>query len=178
MHAEIMDFLEDAKRRAGLDAVAGMVVVELGSYDLNGSPRPLFAGAQKYVGIDWREGPGVDVVSLVHKAWWVESADVVICCQMLEHDPHWILTVLKACSMIRKNGGWFFCTWAGPGYVEHELETAPPDPDSELPYYRNLSIGDVKEVVAMALDDATIHTGYKRGTLDALMWVKVDRKQE
>ena len=177
MHKEIMDFLKDAKEASGLKNVAGMVVVELGSCDLNGTPRPLFAEALEYIGIDWRPGPGVDRLCLAHKTA-IESADIVICCQMLEHDPYWILTVLKACSLIRKNGGWFFCTWAGPGYVEHELETAPPDPDSPLPYYRNLSTEEVAQVVELALDDCSIHTGYKRGTLDALMWVRVDRKQE
>ena len=43
-------FLEDAS------------VLEIGSYDVNGTVRKLFAAAGHYVGVDLVEGPGVDVV--------------------------------------------------------------------------------------------------------------------
>lgn len=169
-----MDFLRRARVQSGLDSMVGRTVVEFGSYDLNGTPRPAFGGAASWTGVDWRPGPGVDVVGLAHEAP-VASADVVVCCQMLEHDPHWQLTVARACNLVRPAGGWLFFTWAGPGYVEHELDTAPDDGSGEA-YYGNLSTLDVVRVVAETLrdaDDVQVHTEYGRGTLDALMWVRV-----
>ena len=41
-------------------------VLECGSYNVNGSVRDLFA-VREYIGLDWRPGPGVDVVNLVHE---------------------------------------------------------------------------------------------------------------
>lgn len=171
MHAEILDFLRRARVASGLDGMAGRVVVELGSYDLNGTPRPVFAGAAQYTGVDWRPGPGVDVVALAHDAP-VDRADVVVCCQMLEHDPHWERTVAKAAHLVRE-GGWVFMTWAGPGYTPHELDTAPPVPGDDEPHYGNLSTEQVTEVLAEYLPGATIATEYQRGTLDALLWARV-----
>ena len=40
----------------------GGSVLEVGSYNVNGSVRPLFKG-QPYIGLDMRAGPGVDVVA-------------------------------------------------------------------------------------------------------------------
>lgn len=177
MHTEIIQFLHRARTASGLTSMAGRSVVELGSYDLNGTPRPVFDGAASWLGVDWRPGPGVDVVGLAHEAPLPSTADVVVCCQMLEHDPHWRLTVARACRLMPSTGGWMFFTWAGPGYVEHELDTAPDDGTGEA-YYGNLSTLDVVRVVTETLrdvEDVVVHTEYGRGTLDALMWVRVGR---
>lgn len=170
MHAEIIAFLRAARREAGLSSLSGLRVVELGAYVINGSPREVFTGAASYVGVDWRPGPGVDVVALAHEAP-VEEADVVVCCQMLEHDPHWRLTVEKACALLRR-GGWLFLTWAGPGYTPHELETAPPWAGAGA-YYGNLSTEEVASVVRGVAPTAEVVTRYERGTLDALLWARV-----
>lgn len=170
MHAEIIAFLRTARCEAGLSSLSGLRVVELGAYVINGSPREVFTGAASYVGVDWRPGPGVDVVALAHEAP-VEEADVVVCCQMLEHDPHWRLTVEKACSLLRR-GGWLFLTWAGPGYTPHELETAPPWEGAGA-YYGNLSTEEVAAVVREVAPTAEVVTRYERGTLDALLWARV-----
>lgn len=168
MHVEILDFLRRARDEAEVPAsLAGLSVVEFGSYIINGSPREVFTGAGTYIGVDWRAGPGVDVVSLAHDVA-VDRADIVLCCQVFEHDPHWERTVRKACEMIRA-GGWLFFTWAGPGYQEHELATAP-SVDGGSRYYRNLPTEDVVEGVLKVLPDALVVAGYQRGTLDACLW--------
>ena len=173
MHGEILTFLERARIEAGVpESLHRLAIVEFGAYVLNGSPRDTFPGAARYTGIDWRPGRGVDIVSLNHEAPVVE-ADIVLCCQVLEHDPYWEKTVQKACSLIRA-GGWLFCTWAGPGYVPHELATAPPW-TGWGPYYKNLSTEEVAAVVREALPRATVQTRYDRGTLDALLWARQDR---
>lgn len=66
-------------------------VLEIGSYNVNGSVRDLFFG--RYVGLDIREGPGVDVVAdIVKEGWYRAGPDkfmTVIATEVLEHvtDP-------------------------------------------------------------------------------------------
>ena len=170
MHTEIMDFLKRARNEAGLSSLAGLRVVELGSFVINGTPRDEFTGAASYIGVDWRAGKGVDVVSLAHAAP-IDRADVVLCCQMLEHDPFWRRTVEKACEMLT-DGGWFFCTWAGPGYCHHEQETAPPWEGTGA-YYGNLTVEEVAAKVLEFAPHAKVTTDYRRGTLDALLWARM-----
>ncbi|MDB5312648.1 MAG: hypothetical protein JWO38_6850 [Gemmataceae bacterium] len=61
-------------------------VCEMGSRDVNGTPRSLFP-ALTYVGVDAVEGPGVDVVADAET--WRPAAggrfDAVLCTEMLEH---------------------------------------------------------------------------------------------
>ena len=65
MHEEVRDWFGELRRQY-LEAFVCDSVLECGSYNVNGSVRGLFA-AREYVGLDWRPGPGVDVVSLVHE---------------------------------------------------------------------------------------------------------------
>lgn len=64
-------------------------LADVGSYDVNGSYRHLFARpGWDYVGIDARPGPNVDVVIQGESGWKnvdAESFDVVISGQTLEH---------------------------------------------------------------------------------------------
>lgn len=64
-------------------------VLEVGSLDINGSVRPLFP--KPYVGLDMREGRGVDVMAdIVHDGWYRASPDgerfnTVVSTETLEH---------------------------------------------------------------------------------------------
>lgn len=169
-----MTFVRKAQQESGLMGRAGLRVIEFGSFDLNGTPRLFFADAASYTGVDWRPGAGVDVVSLVHEAR-LPACDVVLCCQMLEHDPFWDLTVRKAVELLQVRGGVLICTWAGPGYRPHELETAPPW-KGEGAYYKNLSLDDVSYQLTTA-NVSRSHTEYQRGTLDALLWARIEPAQ-
>ena len=66
-----------------------LVVLDLGSQDINGSYRPLFAVPPwKYVGVDLAAGPNVDVVLADPYDWREidpESADVIVAGQTFEH---------------------------------------------------------------------------------------------
>jgi len=86
-------------------------------------PRPL-VNAAVYVGIDANPGPGVDVVSLAHEYTPPAPADLVLCLQALEHDPHWPETLWAGASWVRP-GGVFCITCAGKGCAPHELEHSP-----------------------------------------------------
>lgn len=172
MHSQILRFLSLARAESGVpDSLLGLRVVEFGSFNMNGSPREIFTGAGSWTGVDWRAGPGVDLISLAHEAE-VGPAEIVISCQALEHDPFWEATVRKGCSLLQR-GGWLFLTWAGPGYDPHELATAPAW-EGEGAYYRNLSTEEVAEIVRASLPEgAEVRTSYDRGTLDALLWARV-----
>lgn len=172
MHPPIMRFLHKSIPESGLNP-RGKRVVEFGSMDMNGSPRPLFRGAASYTGIDWRDGPGVDIVALAHEV--DVQADVAICCQVFEHDPHWNDTIGSIVRSIR-DGGWLFLTWAGPDEQPHELDVAPLVDGK--PYYRNLAIGEVVESVAInakkaGLSVEMLHAEYHDRRVDALVWCRL-----
>jgi SAM-dependent methyltransferase len=85
MHRSVMDWVAAQVKRLG---VAGRDTLEVGALDVNGSVRRLFTGA--YVGVDMRDGPGVDIVCNAHdlKDEFFEHPGfgVVVCTEMLEHD--------------------------------------------------------------------------------------------
>lgn len=71
-------------------------VLEIGSWNVNGSPRtPLAHKAKSWTGIDLLPGPDVDIVTpsyeflhTVDPGWF----DTVIACEVYEHDPQFWLT--------------------------------------------------------------------------------------
>jgi hypothetical protein len=65
----------------------GALVVELGARNVNGSIRSLFApvAGLRYLGTDIAPGPGVDVVTPGESLTLEAPADVVVCCEVLEH---------------------------------------------------------------------------------------------
>lgn len=66
--------------------LAGALVLEVGSYNMNGSVRELFH-PERYVGVDVVDGPGVDQVvgSRETLPFLRESFDVVVSTECLEH---------------------------------------------------------------------------------------------
>jgi SAM-dependent methyltransferase len=100
--------------------LSGAHVLEVGSYDVNGSIRPLFARAARYLGIDRRNGPGVDQAISVQEFAQTHAAiaDLVVSCEALEHDPDPI-GHLAAIATLLKPGGYLILTCAGPGRTPH-----------------------------------------------------------
>lgn len=86
MHQAVQDFIASLKRDKP-EWFRDRRVLEVGSYDINGSPRGHFENCA-YLGIDRRCGPGVNLVAEISDLWsW--QFDVVISTEALEHDPHW-----------------------------------------------------------------------------------------
>lgn len=116
-------------------------VLDCGSLDVNGSLRPLFVDCE-YVGLDFRAGKNVDLVSKVHIAPLADgSFDTVVSAEMLEHDEHWADSLLRMHALLRP-GGLLAISCAGPTRKEHGtrkhggkngLYGTGPD------YYRNLT---------------------------------------
>ena len=144
MHQEVMDWLRSLRATDPLMFV-GRRVLECGSLDINGTPRPFFDKCD-YTGIDWREGPGVDVVSLVHKYKDKLKFDVVISTEMLEHDPYWLTSISSMLNLLRTDGS-LLLTFGGINRPKHELETSP-----EEGYYKGLHSAVVYLHVCHAFD--------------------------
>lgn len=104
-------------------------VIELGSYNVNGSIRPMIAsaGVESYIGVDWREGPDVNKVFLVHELrdeFPRESFGAIVSASMLEHDPHWKQS-LECMHWLLENSGVLLISWGAIRNPSHELHSAP-----------------------------------------------------
>lgn len=145
MHDEVIGWLREAKRR--YPGRWRGPVLEVGSYDLNGSARDLFPGDVEYVGVDRREGRGVDVVALASEAparpgGW----QVVVSTEMLEHDHDWRGSVRRMVEVVA-DGGLIVVTCAGPARKAHEVECGHEN------HYQNVCADELRFEVERALAD-------------------------
>jgi SAM-dependent methyltransferase len=117
-------------------------VLEIGSLDINGTIRSFFKGCE-YTGLDVAEGPGVDIACQAQEFDAApESYDVVICCEVMEHNPYWEETFSKMLEWC-KPGGLIIMSCASVGRQVHGV---PSDSPGSSPltvqlgwdYYQNL----------------------------------------
>jgi SAM-dependent methyltransferase len=153
-HPEQLGFFAEVVR-ANDSIVANGKVIEIGSYDVNGSVRKIFQGAEEYVGVDLRTGPGVDLVAYGHEVDRPDDYfDFALSGECFEHDPHWSQTFQNMCRMTRA-GGLVAFTCASRGRPEHgtrrtDLEESPGTQSRGLDYYRNLQADDFKRELPLA----------------------------
>jgi SAM-dependent methyltransferase len=124
-------------------------VLEVGSWDVNGSIRSLFKNCD-YVGADIADGPGVDLVCNGESIDLPDCHfDVVISCECFEHNSGWKETFQNMNRML-KPGGLCIVTCATLSRSEHgttrtsagaSLTALNNYPD----YYRNLKPADFKQ---------------------------------
>lgn len=139
-------------RREFQDYFSHKRVLEIGSLDINGSIRSQFIDCT-YTGIDVAPGSGVDVVCQGQDYNAPDdSYDVVISCEVMEHNPHWAET-MKNMVRVCKPGGLVVMTCATLGRGEHGTARTSPDSSPltvELGwnYYRNLTARDFKKAGA------------------------------
>lgn len=147
-HPEQLAFIA-ACVTANADLVRGAAVLEVGSYDVNGSVRSLFADAGRYVGVDLVTGPGVDVVSAGSEFDAPDgSFDITVSGECFEHDPGWEET-LAAMVRLTRPGGLVIVTCASRGRIEHGTRrtTAAESPGTQAvgsDHYRNVSRGELE----------------------------------
>lgn len=136
MHDEAFQYLKVARALDLFARLDKQRVLELGSYDVNGSPRELFGDAWQYVGVDTRAGKGVDVVADAETYRAPKLFDVVISTETLEHTPFPEQVVNTAWANL-KPGGVLILTAAAAPRLPHSC-----DGDTQLKrgeYYTNVA---------------------------------------
>jgi SAM-dependent methyltransferase len=104
-------FLDAYKRPGGL-------VVDVGSYDVNGSLRSVCPPEMRYLGLDLEEGPGVDLVVEHEKPFPLPEggADLVVSSSAFEHDSAFWVSFLELVR-ITKPGGLIYINVPSNGHV-------------------------------------------------------------
>lgn len=124
-HAQQLRFVS-LVREFFLPSMSGVRVLEIGSYDVNGSIRKIFDGSE-YLGVDLFEGPGVDVVSSGHLLKVPDgSFDVSISSECFEHNPFWVDT-FKNMHRMTADSGMLAITCASRGRLEHGTTRTTPE---------------------------------------------------
>lgn len=117
MHGSVIDYVDGVINAYDLK---GKNVLEVGSLNENGSVRNLFE-AKDYIGVDMRDGPGVDRVVNAHylTAYFALSAfEVVVCTEMLEHDEAFWVSIAEM-GLVLRRGGFLILTMRGNGFPHH-----------------------------------------------------------
>ncbi|KQZ56372.1 methyltransferase type 11 [Lysobacter sp. Root559] len=106
MHVSSYEHMQDLVARH-LDPQQSLSVVDIGSYDVNGSYRTLFGQSKwSYTGIDLEAGPGVDVVlaSPYRLPFASGSVDLVISGQAFEHVEFFWMSWLEMVRVLKPGG--------------------------------------------------------------------------
>lgn len=114
-------------------------VLEVGSLNINGSVRDHFQNIKTYIGVDWRQGPCVDLISLAHEMEFGEKFNTIISCSMLEHDPYWEQSITRMVELLRDDGA-LFLSWGAALCAPHEIHTAPDKQYHALPAGKVLNL--------------------------------------
>ena len=155
-HPEQLQFVKSIASGTGIEQkIRDLKVIEIGSYDVNGSIRKLLP-SQYYTGVDLIQGPGVDLVS---EGGAVDHPDntyhLSISCECFEHNPQWSQTFHNMWRMTQPGGGVLF-TCATTGRPEHGTtrttpEQSPGTISQNWDYYQNLTEEDFRK--AFNLDE-------------------------
>lgn len=123
-------------------------IVDIGSYDVNGSYRPFFSRPSwQYVGLDLAQGPNVDIVLMSPYRLPIKShsVDVIVSGQAFEHIEFFWLTWLEMVRIL-KPGGLIFLLAPSRG-PEHRYPQDCwrfyPDGYHALAKYANLELLEV-----------------------------------
>ena len=97
---------------------SGIVIVDVGSQDVNGSLRDVFPDGTDYIGVDFCEGKGVDVVlDDPYKLPFEDGTiDVVVCSSVFEHSQFFWVLFLEIIRILKPEG-LFYLNVPSNGYV-------------------------------------------------------------
>jgi hypothetical protein len=113
----------------------------VGSCNVNGSLRENVKNPAEYVGVDWRPGPGVDVVCFAHDMDFDRGFDAVISSSMLEHDRHWERSISKMVEYVSYNGV-LILSWGAALNPPHCHGAADDGQFHPLPVYKVFKLLD------------------------------------
>jgi SAM-dependent methyltransferase len=117
MHQSVLEWVPSTLSALGVE---GTTVLEVGSYDVNGSVRPAIEdlGVASYLGVDQSAGPRVDLVCNATELGGLGEFDVVISTEMLEHVRVWQPVMFSLAAAV-KPGGWLALTTRSIGFPYH-----------------------------------------------------------
>lgn len=147
-HLQQLSFVEVCVKHLKSQDLSIQKVLEIGSYDINGTVRQFFDNSISYLGLDLVEGPGVDIVYDGRNIESTDLFDIVLCCEVFEHDPYWHETFQNMIRLTRPGGAIIF-TCASTGRPEHGTIRTNPNgsPGTQslgLDYYKNLEASEFK----------------------------------
>jgi ubiquinone/menaquinone biosynthesis C-methylase UbiE len=103
MHDTAMQNAQKFKSKY-VKTLSNLHVVDIGSYNVNGTLRSIFQGA-RYTGIDQSAGPNVDIVCNADTLPFDNnSIDIVVSSSCFEHDPTFWETFLEMCRIVKPGG--------------------------------------------------------------------------
>lgn len=144
MHAEAYQWIEKSFNK-WVEDKKDLNVLEIGSLDINGSVRPIFANhAHMYLGIDPQAGPGVDLVADASTFSTGPLFHVIVCAEVFEHTPVWKDIVDRAYENLLE-GGIFIATMAGEGRPPHSA--IDENPIREWEHYENIGKRKLKKAL-------------------------------
>lgn len=140
MHWECYAFFESSCLTT-LSASTTPSVLDVGSYDINGSLKYLFPNSD-YTGLDLAEGPNVDIVVSGDKYNTEKRYDITFSCECFEHNPQYLQTFQNMIDLTKANGLVVF-TCATTGRPEHGTKNTSPhsslaSQEVSSDYYKNL----------------------------------------
>lgn len=128
-------------------------ILDVGSYDVNGSYRNLFPTQRyQYLGLDMNIGPNVDIVLSSPYNWstvLTDSFDIVISGQAFEHIEFFWITMSEMVRVLKKDG--LLCVIVPCGHKEHRY---PVD------CYRFFTDGLVALARFVSLEILHVHTNW------------------
>ncbi len=162
-----VDCLKWASEQVSLEDVQGKKVIEVGSYDVNGSLRYIISALKPalYTGIDLVSGPGVDVVCPAEKAvdmFGKESFDIVVSTCVFEHTEDWRSYVSSLKNLCRTKGTILLVVPSRWDYHEY-----PRD-------FWRISLEDIKEIFS----DYQIETIQEDKGWPALVYAKLIKPEK
>ena len=163
MHDSVRDWVKYNIGHVGPDTR----ILEVGSADVNGGVAGLFSPRQ-YTGIDHQPGVGVDIVLSSHNLTGLfdpDSFDLVLCLEMLEHDPNPFLTLQQIAEVLAPDGAAIITARANgfPLHNEPDLWRFMEDGMHALIEQAGLIVGDLQPDIqvdgwfAVAVKPGVIH---------------------
>lgn len=171
MHKSVGKFIKDVRRRYP-KRFFSCDVLEVGSHDINGSPRKYFWFCN-YTGVDISSGKGVDIVGRLCdvEERLNEQYRTVISTECLEHDETWPETLWIMYNRLQP-GGLFIMTCAGPDRREHGTRRSEPNcsPDT-TDYYMNITRENFKSILNPDMfRSGDYYLNYANGYSDLHFW--------
>jgi hypothetical protein len=109
-------------------------ILDIGSFDINGSLRQHCPAAAEYVGIDLSKGPGVDFVleDPYRYPFPPSHFDLIVSTSCFEHDPMFWLTFIEASRVLSPNGFMYINAPSNGWYHTHPWDNWRFYPDAAL----------------------------------------------